>query len=257
MIKRLQNIINRGYTLAIILGILLMWQVACTLEWVPPYMLPSPMQVGKAFVTEFEALMGHLMVSLSEAFFGLGLSICGAFILAVLMDRYKKFDQAVYPLLIISQTVPVIAIAPLLVLWMGYGMAPKVMVIFLVCFFPMTIGLLDGFKSSDQDAIRLMQSMGAKANQIFVHIKLPYAMPHFFAGLKVSVSYAVIGAVVAEWLGGTSGLGVYMTRVRKSYAFDKMFAVIFLVSIISLLLMKGVSLLETKLMPYKNKGAEK
>ena len=179
------------------------------------------------------------------------------FFLAMLMDRFQMVYRALYPLLIISQTIPVIAIAPLLVLWMGYGMAPKIMVIFLVCFFPITIGLLDGFKSSDPDAIRLLTSMGARPVQIFRHIKLPSAMPHFLAGLKISVSYAVIGAVVAEWLGGNQGLGVYMTRVRKSYAFDEMFAVIFLVSIISLILMKCVSLLEKKLLPYqKSEGGE-
>ena len=230
--------------------LIILWQVACSLKLVPGYMLPSPVQVVIAFINEFNILMGHLTISLSEAFLGLGTGILVAFILAIGMDHFNLLHKALYPILIISQTIPVIAIAPLLVLWMGYGMAPKVMVIFLVCFFPITIGLLDGFKAADADTIRLMKSMGANSKQIFWHIKLPYAFPGFLAGLKVSVSYAVIGAVVAEWLGGTAGLGVYMTRVRKSYAFDKMFAVIFLVSLISLILMKLVSVLEKKLMPY-------
>ena len=214
-------------------------------------MLPSPVQVGRAFIQEFNILMMHLSISLIEAFFGLGIGILVAFLLAIMMDRCSGIYSAVYPILIISQTIPVIAIAPLLVLWMGYGMAPKIMVIFLVCFFPITVALLDGFKAADEDAIRLMKSMGASKNEIFRHIKLPYALPSFFAGLKVSVSYAVIGAVVAEWLGGSNGLGVYMTRVRKSYAFDKMFAVIFLVSIVSLLLMRAVGILEKRVMPYQ------
>lgn len=251
LIKKLQNIINKLYAPGFIIGLILIWQVVCSLELVPGYMLPSPIQVMQAFINEFNVLMEHLMISLSEAFLGLGVGILVAFILAVGMDHYRGLHKSLYPLLIISQTVPVIAIAPLLVLWMGYGMAPKVMVIFLVCFFPITISLLDGFKEADRDTIRLMKSMGANAKQIFWHIKLPCALSGFLAGLKVSVSYAVIGAVVAEWLGGTAGLGVYMTRVRKSYAFDKMFAVIFLVSLISLVLMKLVSLLERKVMPYK------
>lgn len=251
LIKKLRNIINKLYAPGFIIGLILIWQVVCSLELVPGYMLPSPIQVMQAFINEFNVLMEHLMISLSEAFLGLGVGILVAFILAVGMDHYRGLHKSLYPLLIISQTVPVIAIAPLLVLWMGYGMAPKVMVIFLVCFFPITISLLDGFKEADRDTIRLMKSMGANAKQIFWHIKLPCALPGFLAGLKVSVSYAVIGAVVAEWLGGTAGLGVYMTRVRKSYAFDKMFAVIFLVSLISLVLMKLVSLLERKVMPYK------
>ena len=251
LIKKLQNITNKLYASGLIIGLILIWQVVCSLELVPGYMLPSPIQVMQAFINEFNVLMGHLMISLSEAFLGLGVGILVAFILAVWMDHYRGLHKSLYPLLIISQTVPVIAIAPLLVLWMGYGMAPKVMVIFLVCFFPITISLLDGFREADRDTIRLMKSMGANAKQIFWHIKLPCALPGFLAGLKVSVSYAVIGAVVAEWLGGTAGLGVYMTRVRKSYAFDKMFAVIFLVSLISLVLMKLVSLLDRKIMPYK------
>ena len=251
LIKKLQNITNKLYASGLIIGLILIWQVVCSLELVPGYMLPSPIQVMQAFINEFNVLMGHLMISLSEAFLGLGVGILVAFILAVVMDHYRGLHKSLYPLLIISQTVPVIAIAPLLVLWMGYGMAPKVMVIFLVCFFPITISLLDGFKEADRDTIRLMKSMGANAKQIFWHIKLPCALPGSLAGLKVSVSYAVIGAVVAEWLGGTAGLGVYMTRVRKSYAFDKMFAVIFLVSLISLVLMKLVSLLDRKIMPYK------
>lgn len=250
MIRKLESTTKNIYAIGMMGTLVILWQLLCTFEIVPPFMLPSPIQVIEAFIEEFDVLMGHLMISLSEAFLGLTLSILIAFALAILMDRYSVLYQAVYPVLIISQTIPVIAIAPLLVLWMGYGMAPKVMVIFLVCFFPMTIGLLDGFRSADKDAIRLLRSMGAHENQVFIHIKLPYAMPHFLAGLKVAVSYAVVGAVVAEWLGGTSGLGVYMTRVRKSYAFDKMFAVILLVSMVSLLLMKLVSLLERKLMPH-------
>ncbi len=228
------------------------WQISFMLELVPRFMLPSPVQVFSAFVSEFDVLMGHLKITLTEAVLGLGLSVVVAFFLAILMDISSVAYQALYPILIVSQTIPVIAIAPLLVLWLGYGLAPKVTVVFLVCFFPITVGLLDGFKRSDPDAIKLMKSMGANTRQIFWHIKLPYAMPNLLAGIKVSVSYAVIGAVVAEWLGGNQGLGVYMTRVRSSYSFDKMFAVIFLVSIVSLVLMRCVAILEAKLMPHQN-----
>ena len=256
LIKRLQSIIHRSYAGIILLLLVCIWQLVYMFKLVPGYMLPSPIQVGKAFIREFDVLMVHLSVSLTEAFVGLLLSIVGAFLLAMLMDRFQKVYQSIYPLLIISQTIPVIAIAPLLVLWMGYGIAPKVMVIFIVCLGPITIGLLDGFKNCDRDAIRLIQSMGASRKQIFWHMKLPFAMPHFLSGLKISVSYAVIAAVVAEWLGGNKGLGVYMTRVRKSYAFDEMFAVIFLVSIVSLILMKCVALLERKLLPYKESKEE-
>lgn len=117
-------------------------------------------------------------------------------------------------------------------------------------FFPITIGLLDGYKSVDQDAIRLMQAMGAARGQIFYHVKFPSALPQFFSGLKISASYAVVGAVVSEWLGGFNGLGVYMTRVKKAYAFDKMFAVIIFIVIISLLLLFLVNVIRRIAMPW-------
>jgi ABC-type nitrate/sulfonate/bicarbonate transport system permease component len=214
-------------------------------------MLPSPVDVVRAFISEFPVLMAHSATSLGEAFLGLFLGIAAAFLIAIAMDANTFFHNAMYPVLLLTQTIPTIAIAPLLVLWMGYGIAPKITLVFLVCFFPLAIGLLDGFHSADGDAIRLLQSMSATRTQIFFHIKLPYAMPGFFIGLKASVTYCVVGAVIAEWLGGNSGLGVYMTRVRKSYAFDKMFAVILLVSLLSLSLMGLVLLIEKKTILWK------
>ena len=142
------------------------------------------------------------------------------------------------------------AIAPLLVLWLGYGILPKVVLIVITCFFPMTIGLLSGFASADPDFIHMMRAMGASNWQIFRYVKLPSSAEQFFSGLRISASYSVVGAVISEWLGGFEGLGVYMMRVKKSYAFDKMFAVIFLISVISLILIKAVDLLKKKSMPW-------
>jgi ABC-type nitrate/sulfonate/bicarbonate transport system permease component len=147
---------------------------------------------------------------------------------------------------------PVIAIAPLLILWMGYGAAPKIALVFLTCFFPLTIGLLGAFSQTDTDTIKLFKSMGASRFQIYRYVKYPQALPAFFSGLKIACAYSIIGAVIAEWLGGDRGLGVYMIRVRRSYSFDKMFAVIFLTSILSLLLIKLISFIEKAAMPWKN-----
>lgn len=214
-------------------------------------MLPSPIQVMQAFMKEFPTLMGHSFVTLTEAFLGLGLGVLLGFIMAVLMDQFEGLYQAFYPIIILTQTVPTVAIAPLLVLWFGYEMTPKVILIVITTFFPIAIGLLNGFRSADADSIHLLRAMGADRWQIFRHIKLPGALSQFFAGLRISASYAVVGAVISEWLGGFRGLGVYMTRVKQAFAFDKMFAVIFLISIISLLLMKGVDVLQKACMPWK------
>ena len=235
--KKFQNITDKIAPGIIIAVLLMIWQILSMVNIIPKFMLPSPFEVVKAFVYDFPLLMEHTKITLLEAFLGLGLGIILGFAVAVIMDRFEYAYKMIYPVLIISQTIPTVAIAPLLVLWLGYGILPKITLIVMTSFFPITIGLLDGFSSADKDMLNLLKTMGATPFQNFVHVKLPGSLGYFFAGLRISVSYSIIGAVVAEWLGGFSGLGVYMTRVRKSYSFDKMFAVIFLISAISLLLM--------------------
>lgn len=230
--------------------ILVLWQFLSMAEIIPSYMLPSPVQVIKAFIFDFDLLMMHARITLVEAFLGLVIGVVFGFCVAVLMDRFDFLYRSIYPILVITQTIPTVAIAPLLVLWLGYGIGPKITLIIIVTFFPITVGLLDGFASADKDAIRLLQSMDASKGQIFKHIKLPSSLSHFFAALRISASYSIVGAVISEWLGGFSGLGVYMTRVKKSYSFDKMFAVILFISIISLLLMAGVTALQKASMPW-------
>ena len=230
--------------------IVLIWWGLSASGIVPQYMLPSPVDVVNAFIRDFPNLMKHAYISVSEAIYGLLIGTALAFGLACAMDRFFMLEEAVFPLLVVSQTIPTIAIAPLLVLWMGFGMAPKIMLVVITTFFPIAVGLLDGFKSADPDAIALLRSMKATRRQIFRHVKMPAALPYFFSGLRISASYAVVGAVISEWLGGFEGLGVYMTRVRKAYAFDKMFAVILLIVIISLLLMKLVNVIRAVSMPW-------
>lgn len=247
---RSENITRKLPAAAALILIVVLWEVLCKSGAVPEYMLPSPADVVSAFVSDFPNLMHHAATSLLEAVCGLFIGILLAFVMATLMDRFLVLDQAFYPLMIITQTIPTIAIAPLLVLWMGFGMAPKITLVVIMTFFPITVGLLEGYRTVDPDAVNLMRAMGANRMQIFWHVKFPAALPHFFSGLKISASYSVVGAVISEWLGGFEGLGVYMTRVKKAYAFDKMFAVIFLIVIISLLLMALVNLLRNLCMPW-------
>jgi len=257
LIKKLQNITNKVAPILAISILLIVWQILSATGAVPKFMLPSPFDVVKAFFEDFTLLMQHAKTTLMEAFFGLSLGVLIGFVVAILMDRFQIAFKSIYPVLVITQTIPTVAIAPLLVLWLGYGILPKITLIIITSFFPITIGLLDGFRSADQDALNLMRAMGANRMQRFYHIKLPSSLSYFFAGLRISVSYSIIGAVVAEWLGGFNGLGVYMTRVRKSYSFDKMFAVIFFISIISLLLMMSVSMIQKAVMPWEKRETKK
>jgi ABC-type nitrate/sulfonate/bicarbonate transport system permease component len=162
------------------IGLILLWQIVSMTGIVPPFMLPSPLRVAAAFATDFSLLMRHLWRTLLEAMAGLAMAAAAAFILAVVMDSSRLIRQSLSPLLLLTQTMPTIAIAPGLILWMGYGSAPKITLVFLVCFFPMTIGLLGAFARADKDAIRLLLSMGAARRQIYRFIKLPQGLPAFF-----------------------------------------------------------------------------
>ncbi len=240
---QISNVLTYLSPFLIIVLILIIWQFICVNNIVPNFILPSPVQVIKSFISDFDTLMLNAWFTLLEAIIGLFISIIISFIIAVLMDFFYPVYKAFYPILIISQTIPTVAIAPLLVLWMGYGMLPKIVLVVIVCFFPITISLLESFKSHNEEEIKLLLTMNANKWQIFRHVKFSACIPNFFSGLKMSVSYSIISTLIAEWLGGNYGLGVYMTRVKKSYSFDKMFAVIFLISFISLFLIQFVNFL--------------
>lgn len=241
---------------AVIIAVLIIWQTVCSLELVPGYMLPSPLDVIKSFISDFSLLMMHSRVTLIEAVLGLSIGVLLGFVSAAIMDAFPPVKSALYPILVLTQTIPPVAIAPLLILWFSYGIAPKVILVVLVAYFPMAVGLLEGFQSVDADMIKLMHSMKANKWQIFWNVKFPNALGSFFSGLKIAVAYSVVGAVISEWLGGLSGLGVYMTRVKKSLSYDKMFAVIFFVSAISLILMEIVKLIQYKSMPWEHADKE-
>lgn len=242
---------KNGPAICAVALLLAVWQLACATGLVPSFMLPSPVDVVKAFTGDLPLLAENSLVTLQEAFLGLAMGVLLGFAVAVLMDAFNVLYRAFYPILILTQTVPTVAIAPLLVLWFGYEMTPKIILIVISTFFPVTVGLLDGFRSADKDAVGLLRSMGASRWQIFRYIKFPSALPQLFSGLRIAAAYSVVGAVISEWLGGFAGLGVYMTRVKKAFAFDKMFAVIFLISGISLALMALVEWAEKKCMPYR------
>ncbi|SKB54708.1 ABC-type nitrate/sulfonate/bicarbonate transport system, permease component [Lachnospiraceae bacterium] len=250
MTRRYPNITSKLPAAIAILLIIALWQGLTGSGLVPSYMMPTPVAVVTALVTQCPVILMHACVTLQEAFYGLLTGILLAGIIATAMIHIPVLERAIYPIMVITQTIPTIAIAPILVLWMGFGMAPKITLVVLTTFFPIAVGLLDGYRSVDRDYIDLMRSMGASNTEIFFHVRFPMALPGFFSGLKISASYAVVGAVVSEWLGGFEGLGVYMTRVRKAYAFDRMFAVIIFIVVISLLLMFGVKLLSRAVMPW-------
>ena len=171
MRRKLQNTTNKLWSAAAVIVILILWQFACSAGMISKFLLPSPLDVAKAFASEFPLLMENAKVTLAEAFIGLLSGVLIGFFMAVIMDRFEKMYQALYPLVVLTQTIPTVAIAPLLVLWFGYEMMPKIILIVIVTFFPVTVSLLDGFRSADRDTLNLLRAMGASKIQIFWTVK--------------------------------------------------------------------------------------
>lgn len=247
----MKNIIRKQVSSLGIILLLVVWQVAGYLQLLPKYILPTPIEILKAFVRDRVLLGQHSLHTLQTALIGLILGVLIACALALIMDRFAWFNDMLYPILVVIQTIPTIAMAPVLVLWLGYGILPKVVLIVLTTTFPIIVNILDGFRNCDADGLRLFQLMGAKPWQVLWHFKIPNALPYFYAGLRVSVSYAFITTVVSEWLGGFEGLGVYMIQSKKLFQYDTMFAIIIWVSLISLFAMKLVQISEKMVIRWK------
>lgn len=248
--KKSKSIENKIIPLVFSIILIVIWQFIVDKGIVQRFILPSPSDVVKTLFNILPNVKNDLWVTVKEAVIGLSASIGLSIILAVLMDNIKVVRKAVYPILVVSQTVPIIALAPLFALWFGFGMLPKIIVVVLVCFFPIVVSLLDGLEALDRDEINLLRSMGASSMQIFRLAKFPSSMINFFSGLRIAATYSIMGAVIGEWLGGSEGLGVYMIRVKNSFALNKVFALIVIIVILSLILFKAISLLQYILMPW-------
>ncbi|KXT84980.1 Hydroxymethylpyrimidine ABC transporter, transmembrane component [Streptococcus sp. DD11] len=233
------------------LGILVLWQLAGLLHLLPKFILPTPLEILQAFVRDAGLLAFHSWATLKVALLGLVLGVVLACLLALLMDSLLWLNDLIYPMMVVVQTIPTIALAPILVLWLGYGILPKIVLIILTVTFPIIVSILDGFRHCDRDILTLFELMQANRWQLLWHFKIPASLSYFYAGLRVSVSYAFVTTVVSEWLGGFEGLGVYMIQSKKLFQYDTMFAIIILVSAISLLGMKLVDVSEKYVMKWK------
>lgn len=249
MLKK-NDIKNKIIPVVFILILLLIWELVVEFGGIEKYLLPSPSDILTVLFKEINIIIPHMLVTLYEGIAGFSISIVFAIVLAILMDIIPLLKKAMYPLLVISQTIPTIAIAPLFIIWFGFGAMPKIIVVVLMCFFPIVISIIDGLEGVDKDLINHFKLMGANKIKIFIHLKLPFGMIGFFSGLRIAATYSIMGAVVGEWLGGAKGLGVYMTRAKSAYALDKMFAAIVIIVIISLLMVLLVTVLEKLITPW-------
>ncbi|MDD3730705.1 MAG: ABC transporter permease [Endomicrobiaceae bacterium] len=234
--------------------VLVIWEITARAAGIPGYILPLPTNIFMTLLKTLPDLWIHSAVTLKEALIGLFFSILISIVLSVTMDGIPLIKRILYPIIVLSQTIPIIAFAPLFVIWFGFGIVPKIIVVVLVCFFPITVSLTDGMASADKDIINMLLSMNASKLFIFRHVKFPSAMINFFSGLRIAVTYSIMGAVIGEWLGGEKGLGVFMIRVRHTFDLEKFFAAIIVIVVLSLIMVGIVMVFEKILMPWKNKG---
>lgn len=238
--------------LAFLLLLFGLWEAACQIFTIPVFILPPPSIIVTTAVFQAPLILPHAFVTGMEIICGIGLALAVALPLAMGMFAWPWLEKALSPFLVASQAIPVFALAPLLVVWLGYGMAGKILMAAIIIFFPITVSLLEGFKGCDREYRVLFRLMGAGFWQTMRYLYWPWALPHFFAGLRVGVTVATIGAVIGEWVGAQKGLGYLMIQANARLKVDLVFAVILWLSLMGLLLWFGVGWLEKKSIHWKN-----
>ena len=239
------------FTLTTIFLVLAVWEALCRVLQVPDFILPPPSRILLVAVHRWALLLPHAAITAAEVLLGILISLAVAIPLAVAMFFHPAVEHALAPFLIASQAVPVFAIAPLLVVWLGYGIASKVLMAAVIIFFPVTVTLLEGFKSCEPEYRVLFQIMGAGFWKSLRFLYWPWALPHFFAGLKVGVSVATIGAVIGEWVGAQRGLGYLMIQANARLNVDLVFAAILWLSLLGLSMWVAVGYLERRVIVWK------
>ena len=240
-------LVDRFAVVIAVVAVLLAWEIAVKLGSVPVYVLPPPSDIWASMIRNWSALIAHAWVTLLETLVGFGLSLAIGIPLAVLIVYSRIFDRVVYPMLVASQAVPKIVLAPILLIGLGYGIGPKIIVAFLIAFFPVVVTTVSGLASVERDTLNLMHSMGASKLDVFRKVRFPHAVPSMIAGFKVAIAFAVVGAVVGEFVGSRSGLGYYMLLATGNFDTPLVFACVVFLTLMGVILFYTVSLLEVAL----------
>ena len=239
----------------VVVGLLIAWEAAVRVTNAPQWLLPPPSAVGRSLVADRAILLPNAAVTLTEVLLGFALAVISGITIGVAIYLFPTLDRAVYPLVIASQTVPVPALAPLLLVWFGPGILPKILVTALIGFFPIVVNTVEGLRSTDRDVVNLLRSFGASRATVFRLAEFPSSLPSIFAGAKIAVAISVIGAVFGEFVGARAGLGYLMTRAIAQFETPRLVAAIVLLSLMGIGLFALVGLVEHLALPWRRHAA--
>ena len=230
------------------------WEIYVRVSGISPLMLPPPSRVLEQIALNRALLWDNTLPTIKATLAGFTLSLAVAFVLSVVLDFMPRVRRALFPIFVVSQTLPLVAIAPLVVLWFGFDLTPKVLLVALVTFFPMLVALVDGYASADPEIEDLLRSMGASRRVVFRTARLPSAMPYFFAGLRISITYAVVAAIFAEYVGARAGLGIVILNAKNSFRPDLVLAAVVISSALTLVLFAITAALQRVVLRWRNVG---
>ena len=235
--------------------VLVIWEVAIRLFSVPTFVLPAPTAVIRSLAESRYQLAVAAKATAIEVLFGFVLAAMTGILVALVIVRFERFGRALYPLIVLFQNVPKVALAPIFILWFGYDLAPKVLLIVVIAFFPVAIDMLAGLQSVEPSFVSLMRSVGAGKSKILLRVRIPHSLPHLMAGLKVAITFSVIGAIVGEFAGANQGLGYVIQFASTQLDTPLIFAALVVVSVLGLVFYYVVELAERLLVPWAPKFA--
>lgn len=253
--KKMKNKINKGAPAILIVGLLLIWEMLVRLFNVPMYVLPAPSSILGALTGNISDYLYHSGATMLEALIGMAISLVIGVIIGIIMDAFPLVKNCIYPILVVSQTVPVIVLTPIFIIYLGFGYAPKILTVVLMCFFPIVVNFCDGLGTIDAGYENLVRTYGGSPWQLYRIVKLPAAMISLLSGMKVAATYSISGAVVGEWIASQCGLGYYLIRAKNNYLMDKVFACVLMIIVLSLLMNALVKLFEFLVLPMNRRRA--
>jgi len=252
IVTKLKHYLIEYYPPVVFLAvILIVWQISCYAMHVSMVILPTPTRIAHSLVSDWSLIWSNLIVTMLEILIGFLVSLVVGMVLGILIVYSKALERLLYPLVIVSQVIPIFAVAPLMIIWFGFGLTPKIIIAAMVTFFPICVNQVEGLRSVDPGIINLMRSYNATEFQIFRIVRFPSSLPYLFAGIQVGITFSVMGAIIGEWVGSEKGVGAFMITANSMSRTDRVFAGIFVLAVLGIALFLLAKIIGKFLMPWQ------